>query len=141
MAAVRNLCTRAMVLENGKTVFEGNTNDAVDFYLQDENKLVNNSGSYKHDNTLNKSQDLILESVELLNSKKKVTSIFLSDEDIYVKVKYSIEKNLQDLRINLKVVSAKNEVDVFTTSSHDVDKTDKSIGYYESQSCFSKEFL
>ncbi len=32
MAAVRNLCTRTIVLQNGRTVFEGGTNEAVDFY-------------------------------------------------------------------------------------------------------------
>ncbi|WP_417238833.1 ABC transporter ATP-binding protein [Bizionia sp.] len=33
MAAVKSLCTRAIVLEHGKTVFEGGTDNAVDFYL------------------------------------------------------------------------------------------------------------
>ena len=39
MAAVKSLCTRAIVLENGNSVFEGETNQAVDFYLHNE-KLV-----------------------------------------------------------------------------------------------------
>lgn len=34
MAAVKSLCNRAMVLEHGKTVFEGSTDAAVDFYLK-----------------------------------------------------------------------------------------------------------
>lgn len=38
MAAVKSLCTRAVVLEHGKTVFEGKTDEAVDFYLS-ENKI------------------------------------------------------------------------------------------------------
>jgi lipopolysaccharide transport system ATP-binding protein len=33
MAAVKNLCTRAIVLENGDSVFEGSTDEAVNFYL------------------------------------------------------------------------------------------------------------
>jgi lipopolysaccharide transport system ATP-binding protein len=41
MAAVKSLCTRAMVLEHGKVVFEGITDDAVNFYL----KLGNEKGS------------------------------------------------------------------------------------------------
>ena len=36
MAAVKSLCTRAIVLQNGETVFEGNTNEAVDFYLHNQ---------------------------------------------------------------------------------------------------------
>jgi len=37
MAAVKSLCTRAIVLENGTTVFEGNTDEAVNFYLNLDN--------------------------------------------------------------------------------------------------------
>ncbi len=33
MAAVKSLCTRALVIENGSIVFTGNTDDAVDHYL------------------------------------------------------------------------------------------------------------
>ena len=36
MAAVRNLCTRGIVLEHGASVFEGDQNEAVDFYLKDQ---------------------------------------------------------------------------------------------------------
>ena len=32
MAAVRSLCTKGLVLENGKVVFEGSSQDSVDFY-------------------------------------------------------------------------------------------------------------
>ena len=34
MAAVKSLCTRAIVLEHGKVVFEGETNDAISHYMQ-----------------------------------------------------------------------------------------------------------
>jgi lipopolysaccharide transport system ATP-binding protein len=34
MASIQNLCTRCVVLENGETTFEGNTDRAIDYYLQ-----------------------------------------------------------------------------------------------------------
>ncbi len=42
MATVKSLCTRAVVLEHGKTVFEGPTNEAVEYYLD-----KNNASSYE----------------------------------------------------------------------------------------------
>ncbi len=45
MAAVKNLCTRALVLENGHIVFDGNQNKAIDFYLSQQNKIKYNSKS------------------------------------------------------------------------------------------------
>src|SRR5690554_8203993 len=34
MAAVKSLCTRAVVLEYGRTVFEGETDEAINFYIR-----------------------------------------------------------------------------------------------------------
>jgi homopolymeric O-antigen transport system ATP-binding protein len=49
MAAVKSLCTRAMVLEHGKMVFEGNTDEAVNFYLSNKELVVNsNLGELKN---------------------------------------------------------------------------------------------
>jgi lipopolysaccharide transport system ATP-binding protein len=43
MAAVKSLCTRGIVLENGKVAYEGGTDESVSFYLskKEENKQVN----------------------------------------------------------------------------------------------------
>src|SRR5690554_4750950 len=40
MAAVKSLCTRAIVLEHGKTVFEGGTDEAVSYYLRNKENNV-----------------------------------------------------------------------------------------------------
>ena len=39
MAAVKNLCTRGIVLQNGQMVYDGNVCDAVDLYLQQQNAV------------------------------------------------------------------------------------------------------
>ncbi|MEH6535824.1 MAG: polysaccharide ABC transporter ATP-binding protein [Psychroserpens sp.] len=41
MAAVKSLCTRAVVLEHGKIVFSGNTDEAVSYYLKGDSKTNN----------------------------------------------------------------------------------------------------
>ncbi|WP_400077980.1 polysaccharide ABC transporter ATP-binding protein [Winogradskyella sp. R77965] len=65
MAVVKSLCTRAVVLEHGKTVFEGGTNDAVHFYL---NHTKNRSLSY-----ISKKKELannFVKSVKIITSHK-----------------------------------------------------------------------
>ena len=47
MAAVRNLCTRGIVLENGVSIFEGDSGKAVDRYLEGVKSLSN---IYQNDN-------------------------------------------------------------------------------------------
>lgn len=39
MAAVKNLCTRGVVLQNGMLVYDGGTEDAVNYYLQNNTHL------------------------------------------------------------------------------------------------------
>lgn len=39
MAAVKNLCTRGVVLQNGTLVYDGGTEDAVNYYLQNNSHL------------------------------------------------------------------------------------------------------
>ncbi|WP_055448736.1 ABC transporter ATP-binding protein [Lacinutrix mariniflava] len=39
MAAVKSLCTRGIVLENGKIVFEGDSNASINFYLDNAYKM------------------------------------------------------------------------------------------------------
>jgi lipopolysaccharide transport system ATP-binding protein len=40
MAAVKQLCTRGIVLDKGFSVFSGNTNEAIDFYINQHNQLT-----------------------------------------------------------------------------------------------------
>ncbi|MFD1014624.1 ABC transporter ATP-binding protein [Winogradskyella rapida] len=47
MAAVKSLCTRAIVLENGCTVFEGGTDEAVNYYLNTNSHGLLNFVEYK----------------------------------------------------------------------------------------------
>jgi len=53
MAAVRSLCTRGVVLQNGVQVFDGNANEAVDFYTNQcgviESKKISDSINRKMD--------------------------------------------------------------------------------------------
>jgi lipopolysaccharide transport system ATP-binding protein len=40
MAAVKSLCTRGIVLENGSSVFSGDINASIDYYINQQNKMV-----------------------------------------------------------------------------------------------------
>jgi lipopolysaccharide transport system ATP-binding protein len=40
MVAVKNLCTRAIVLEHGSVVFEGTTENSIDFYIKNKSDKI-----------------------------------------------------------------------------------------------------
>lgn len=50
MAAVKSLCTRAIVLENGSTAFMGSTDESVEYYLKrGSSNYLSNHHVFKHD--------------------------------------------------------------------------------------------
>ncbi|MEP3836608.1 MAG: polysaccharide ABC transporter ATP-binding protein [Algibacter sp.] len=65
MAAVKSLCTRVMVLKNGRSVFEGSVDDGIENYLKEEN-----SRSLTYENTTSSSNTSFIKSVKVLTSEK-----------------------------------------------------------------------
>jgi len=88
MAAVKSLCTRALVLEHGTTVFEGNTNEAVDFYLKSD--VANASAHYVNESPKEGSD--VLE-VSILNSSENICGAFGFDDQISLNIKIKTSIN------------------------------------------------
>ncbi|MEW4925282.1 ABC transporter ATP-binding protein [Algibacter sp. 2305UL17-15] len=77
MAAVKTLCTRAIILEHGKIVFEGETDKAVSYYLKGD-ATHNNSKVFgaKYENTIFNLEKIIIKNT----NKDKNKPIVESDE-------------------------------------------------------------
>lgn len=93
MASVKNLCTRTIVLENGSTVFEGTTNEGVDYYLRNRNKESRDSLYKRVDRRGN--GGLVFEKVLIRNNgilDRDLQSGCKADFEIYFKIKNPCEK-------------------------------------------------
>ena len=93
MAAVKSLCTRAIVLENGTTVFEGSTEDSVYYYLQNRNKESLELLHKRNDRKGN--GDLVFEKVIIKNNGKPNTDLQSGCEatfEIFFKIHNSCNK-------------------------------------------------
>ena len=113
MASVENLCSKALVLENGRKVFGGEVDSAIDFYLSKREKLGQNFFYYKKKNGIY--------SVEFLNKKDEPISTILVGQEVKVKVKY---KHLTGSDISLAVAFFdKQENFLFACRSDVVNKT------------------
>lgn len=96
MVAVKSLCTRAIVLEHGSTVFEGNTDDAIDYYLRQSNSSDSNQ-NYVATRT---DRQLFIKSVEflpkggqvLLGDKIKVRTTIFSQSQSFINLHIGIYK-------------------------------------------------
>ena len=70
MAAVKNLCTRCIVLENGTKTFEGATDDAVDYYLK--LSKINDGVNNEVFPLVNQQYGLTVNNIEILKENENV---------------------------------------------------------------------
>ena len=89
MAAVKNLCTRALVLEHGKIVFEGSQNDAVNFYLSNEKQKHQVNLASRTDRKGN--QKMTVSDISFFN--KNGDEVFEVISGDYLKIRISLIKN------------------------------------------------
>lgn len=68
MAAVKSLCTKGIILENGNLIYSGSANDAVNYYL------FNKSFDYEYKNK-------IIDNIIYKTTKIKIDNIFINDSD------------------------------------------------------------
>ncbi|WP_047550998.1 ABC transporter ATP-binding protein [Psychroserpens sp. Hel_I_66] len=88
MASIRSLCTNAIVMENGKCVFSGSTNESVEFYLEN-NKM--DGLQTKYTSTATTTSDLRI----------KQARIFPKNGQILVGEKLSIDTEIESDTENL----------------------------------------
>ena len=109
MAAVRNLCTRAMVLQNGVSVFEGDTNEAVDFYLKASMILL----EFKVDDRLLKNS--FIDGFNISNISIAQDVVY-SGSSLTINIKYKATKKFIASAFVIKVKDI-NEVELFRLSN------------------------
>ncbi|MEM6517337.1 MAG: ABC transporter ATP-binding protein [Bacteroidota bacterium] len=81
MAAVKSLCTRALVLQNGIVVFEGDTDASVDFYLKGELDNLNSNIQVWTDNNMPNHENIKLKSAKIFaKGKNEQDAITMADE-------------------------------------------------------------
>jgi lipopolysaccharide transport system ATP-binding protein len=109
MAAVKSLCTRGIVLENGTSVFEGTAEESVDYYLS-QNNSVGNIKKWDVENAIGENGIKVLE-FSVLNKNNK--NVFFIDSKLYFKC--FIQNEILNESIDI-TVSVKNsdEIVVFT---------------------------
>ena len=100
MAAVKRLCTRGILLENGKISREGNVEDIISYYLNLEIDTV-----IYHENHL-----YVLEDVKILNSRKEILNNISNGEEFYININLIIKQKNPDIGFCIAVYNEMNEL-------------------------------
>ena len=129
LASVRSLCNRALVLERGRLLFDGETDEAVELYL--------GRGGGRHDGIIEGErleQRLTkgkvygpeplfrCDRISILDEAGQPSTSFRSDEDVTVAVDYTILQPPTSLRLILALTDG-NQVSVLRTETSDDPET------------------
>jgi lipopolysaccharide transport system ATP-binding protein len=84
MAAVKQLCTRGIVLENGKVAFDGHIDAAIENYLDSNNSIIDINQKKRIGNGF-----VRIEKVEIVDSKENSIQNVYCGQDIKILLHYS----------------------------------------------------
>jgi len=99
MAAVKSLCTRGIVLEHGKVVFEGEITDSINMYLNANKKVNLNTEVFVTDENRRFSTTREIEIISVKLSNPLYDNCFTSSNDIEISMQIKVNKWVSDFRI------------------------------------------
>jgi lipopolysaccharide transport system ATP-binding protein len=108
MGAVASLCSKAMVLANGSAVFNGNTKQGIDFYL-------NSADTIKNIFFLNeepKASDIL--DIKIVNEENGLSGIFSLKEEVKLLFKLQLEEKYKKAFLGFRIID-QAERNVFTS--------------------------
>jgi len=122
MAAVENLCTRAILLENGGVKFEGPTSEVIDAYIKGqkfENEIIDSK---------------YIKKVAILNKQKKEVSNLMMGENFTIQITASGINDVKGLHLGFFIKDAfEQKIAAFSTAMKNVeiiyDATEKNEVY------------
>jgi lipopolysaccharide transport system ATP-binding protein len=125
---INRLCTRGLVIENGKSIFDGDLNIALDHYIGKVDSKI------KHEfcSINNKESHIHVHNVQLLVNGELTKKPILCFDEIDIVIKLSLNISLLDIIISMVVKNSDKEI-VFMSEINDDDDgvNPSSSGLYE----------
>jgi len=100
MSSMNSLCRKGIVMKQGEIMFTGDMSDAISAYMM-ENDARNDTPIIHGISFQN--EEILIESLSLRNAARELSNSFMSDENIYLEIRYSIRKRQKNFRIILSV--------------------------------------
>ncbi|ARV05495.1 hypothetical protein BTO04_01755 [Polaribacter sp. SA4-10] len=113
MAAVKSLCSRGVILENGETKFEGVIDEVINEYLKNHNQFANQKWDVVDGP---KTDFLKLREAKVLNIDNKISLNHMITNDIQIEFSYQILKENELFVCGFNLFNGHN---IHILSSHD----------------------
>lgn len=139
MATIRNLCSRCIVLDKGNIVFDGNVEEAISVYMKDsegEMKVLYDMECITQP-FVDYGHKIVIKSMEF---KKKDYSIFGSNENMDILLKWNVVSYIDNARMRLEIKYADGSIVGMTETIPFISNSEKK-GEGETEFLFSLKNL
>ncbi|GEM_PF-2299568 len=132
MGAARSLCGRAILLDQGRIIMDGESSQVISAYLssgaikESEGQIV-----WLNEDEAPGGDELRLRAIRLVGPEGEVCSTFEVDKPIQVEIWYDVKRALRGMRINLALLTLQGEI-AFVTTDHNVRNEEVQPGNYKS---------
>jgi lipopolysaccharide transport system ATP-binding protein len=92
MAAVKSLCTRGIVMENGRVAFEGGIDESVERY---QNEILNYDSTFQRKNN-SFFDEIAIDKIEVKDDLGKLKNTFFFDEKILIEFNFLSKDNIDE---------------------------------------------
>ncbi|CAM4153082.1 polysaccharide ABC transporter ATP-binding protein [Gillisia hiemivivida] len=116
MSSIKQLCSKLLVLENGISIFEGEVNEGVDFYISSETKDLTEKAT--HFNKTN-SVKIIKGEFFVFGKEFKSNQSILLGEKLDIFLILEINDDIQDLSIAFDILNVHTELMSHITNEDD----------------------
>ena len=117
MAAVKSLCTRGIVLENGKIKFNGDIDEALDVYSNNGNS-TDHTVVFDSDTKRTGSRNIEFIAVEIRDQNQKLNHEFSIGDDLIIKFKLQNNTNEAKSEVGIQIRSS-DEMPIFHIMGRD----------------------
>ncbi|PTS96370.1 ABC transporter ATP-binding protein [Flavobacterium sp. HMWF030] len=120
MAAVKSLCTMGVVMEHGTIQFNGNIDEAVNFYLSSEKSDFNSNSLDEF--IKNQNDDFFILKKAFLYQDDTQDNYFYTNKELVINIEYKVIKEVLGLRIGFDLVDLNSGIVIFRSFHDDLEK-------------------
>ena len=113
MTSIKALCNRAVLMENGKIVKDGNQSEIINYYLNSSSDLCY-SIEWDKNNSPKSRQNLELKKVWISNEVKKPSKMLNVDDNFLVNIDYKVTE--ENSKIGLNVILHDSNQNIISSS-------------------------
>jgi lipopolysaccharide transport system ATP-binding protein len=144
MSAILRLTEAALVIEKGKIVYRGPSQESVDYYLAHD---YDKGGEHiwRADELTSSASEFKPIAARIRNSRGQTSETLRSTEPATIEVEYQLKKDIQGLRVGIYLITTRGEFILTSFDTDDPQKFEKhtirKAGHYTSRCIIPQDFL